>query len=1213
MTSAATLGQAAIFQIYLEDLRVKIGSDNEVPRIVLTDISSDLIVTILGSTINKSSDFDAQSFIWCIVKKDWEDSFVKLQSSLPPTISLREFDSLTHARNSSSIDKPAILLMPATSGERESLKDLPYVNIDSLLNESADFPWLEILTDTFQSVHQIDSFEENKAVFLKESKRLEKILKAALGRQDPLARWCTAIEIAMSVLKDTPNMTIKQALGKSIVAFRLFADSTLLDEENDDRAKLKVNKNAEEARQVRTGESGERKIKPDTPQAEVVQIFGVFEDPADQFDPSIEINWLNDRLERPARRTSLGLGEQIATRLQNKDADAALELLTPELIEALNDGNVAGAEFVLTQKVLRENLNKGLITKLEKILNPQANSDVGNFPIELHLSLSRILRSADPSVLAPIEINIDDSSWKEVLPSRAVLEAFRFLHLPSLLEISGSSRLRIGFNINSLEKKIEELTAQIDKAELEKSEPAELEDEDLDKSIEFVDAITFSVTNGFQTEQFSWSCVEWDAQTIREEIERVQLGSQNLRTHGLVSLADLYSDFFLNFLTLGIPKQEKIIEFTNSWSSMIRESREVLSRNKQACRDVLELHTRASETETGKVILFTHPERLRWLRGYLDSITEDTIDLLNREFETNPGNFDRYLLWMQDRTPIGIPPFTNSDSIARCLLPTQEGPLNSVYESLFIKSAHDSLLPNRFINRISQSIIDYLNIHPHKRDGLSIAIFESSSSTPVSAAITEQVLKNRQELRLTCDVFCDSNWNEKILNDFTSNTIIANHISRNISQDLISPPFALRLVEGSITNLQNLDSEKIYDVLLVIDFFSQTPKATKKLTEASTSFDFNPLFHNSSHWKLLDTKPAEFVKVLLPHNSSAVLQEWSTLEVWATDLAANDADVSLVEYLQIQTKFSNQVSAYKSLHASSVWVISIDKVLGREQFEIIPDPPEVLQIVQDLGVNASHTMIISSSENSKVIKRIERNIRSKAPDWTLVAGNLARSAYETARKLSPRQILSAGGESSTYLEVIGLAASYHFLSQPEGTNDAWEIWLSFDDLTDWFESGNHSKRPDLLRLLATKNDLGQLNLDFIIIECKQRESFYGESLNKAIAQAVKGRTFIQSAFQDEKKNDIQMWRSEFASILPDGLVSETGETVGAINRIGKPSFSLRDVASGIQGSNFIATVDACVVRAGFAVSSLSDEIIDGVRVIQLPLDSVLNKLNSHGS
>jgi hypothetical protein len=92
-----------------------------------------------------------------------------------------------------------------------------------------------------------------------------------------------------------------------------------------------------------------------------------------------------------------------------------------------------------------------------------------------------------------------------------------------------------------------------------------------------------------------------------------------------------------------------------------------------------------------------------------------------------------------------------------------------------------------------------------------------------------------------------------------------------------------------------------------------------------------------------------------------------------------------------------------------------------------------------------------------------------------------------------------------------------------------------------------------------------------------------------------------------------MWRSEFASILPDGLVSETGETVGAINRIGNPSFTLRDVSSGIQSSNFIASVEACVVRAGFAVSSLSDELIDEVRVIQLPLDSVLDKLNSLNS
>lgn len=1209
MTTATTLGQAAIFQTYLEDLRGRLGIDGEVPRIVLTDISSDIICAILGPTINQKSNFMPSSFTWCIVKRDWNESLETIKDAVPPG-SLREFDSLTHARNSDSIDKPAILLMPAISGERESLKDLPYVNIESLLVDFDDLAWLEVLFDAFQTIHQIDSYEEIRDDLLREVKRLNSILTKALGRQDPLARWCNSIWIAMSLIKKDSTISIKQALGKSIVAFRLFADSTLLEEDNEDKAKLKVNKNAEEARQIRSGESDERKPKPGLPKDEVIFIFGVMDDPKDQFPTDVEIEWWKERVVRPARKPALGLGSQIETRLQNKGAESALKVLTPELIEAINEGSPVGAEAVLALKEIVENLNKGLITKLEKILNPQAISDAGNFPIELHLSISRILRAKKDNLPDSIELSIDDSTWDQALPSRAAVEAFQYLHMPSLLEICSPNTTSIELKANSIEERLVELIKRVDKAELDKKDQSGGEDEDLDNSIEFVDSISFIVKDPTQTESFSWSCIEWEAHTIREDIEQAQLGSQKLTDHGLDALTDVYASFFGPSFVLGLPTKKEIDQFIIDWSTVVRNSRQILSRSKDACRDVLALHTRSSASGLGEVVLFTHPERLRWVRSYLDAISEDIIDLLNSNFETNPGNFDRYLQWMQERTPIGIPPFLHGDNIERCLLPTQEGPLNSVYESLFVKSAHDSLLPNRFINRISQSIIDYLNIHPHKIDGLSIAIFESSSSTPVSASITEQVLKNNQNLRMTCDVFCDSNWNDKILNDFTSNSVIATHISRNVGQDSISPPFALRLVEGSITNLSNLDSSKVYDILLVIDFFSQTPEATKKLMDASTSFNYDPLIHNSSYWKLLETRPAEFVKVLLPHNASAVLQEWSTLEVWSTDLAANDADVYQTEYLQIQTKFSTQVSAYKSLHSNSVWVISIDKVLGREQFEIIPDPPEVLQIVQDLGVNASHTMIISSSENSKVIKRIERNIRSKAPSWSETASNLARSAYETARKLSPRQILSAGGESSTYLEVIGLAASYHFLSQPENVSDAWEIWLSFDDLTDWFESGSHSRRPDLLRVLGTMNSDGELSLDFLIIECKQRESFGGESLNKAIAQAVKGRTFIESAFEDANKNDVQMWRSEFASILPDGLVSESGETVGAINKLGNPGFTLRDISARIQSSDFKAAVSACVVRAGFAVTSLSDEMVDEVRVIQLPLDSVLEKLNN---
>jgi hypothetical protein len=874
---------------------------------------------------------------------------------------------------------------------------------------------------------------------------------------------------------------------------------------------------------------------------------------------------------------------------------------------------VTAVEATLGIQDIYDCLTKSLRTKLENLVNPQVDATTGNFFAELQQILTQLLNS--PTKGSPVKLTFafDQSKWPDELPSRETLEGFLYLYIDSLRTISATPTLLGTIDISQLELDISTLLGLIDgqddDLEGELEEDLLEDDSNSEPTSTSLETLTFNVTmDGENVQQIKWSPDAWKADMISGHLRTLPERASSLNEYGLKELANIYLEFFGTEIKNGMPSSKLIDDFCTNWANQIRKNREVFAKSRSACDLLLSLHTERSNSDA--IVLFTHPERLRWLRSYLDRSATDIIDMLNGLFESNPENPGRYLDWMRDRTPVGIPAFLHGSNIRECLLPTVEGPLNSTYENILGRSRSDTQIPARFTNRIARVVGNFLDAYPFKKDRLSIAIFESSSSSPISASIVELVLKANQELSLSCDVFCQPLGRESILNNFTSNVVIADHNQRNQSQNSLKPPFELRLLNGTIDELPEFDQNDKYDLILLVDFFSQSPEATKKLVSHQTGNTFDGLTDESTHWQFLNADPIQFVKNLMPSQASSVLQEWSTLSIWVTENGPAHADNNeMTEFIQIQTGFNSQVNTYKEIHKYSNWVISLDQVLGRQQFETIPEPPEVLQIVQDLGVNASHTMIVSSQENRGVIRRIERNIRSKAPSFSSDAALLSKAAYETARELSPRQILSSGGESSTYLEVLGLAASYVHLTQSHAKiQDAREIWLSFDDMTDWFEFGSQSPRPDLLRILAHKSE-ELIHLDFMIIECKQREAMSEAQLTRARKQAEKGLLFVQSIVQAPEMNDNWMWRSDLASVLPTDQFDHEQRKVGAVRTIGRPTFELQEIGQSLRNGNFTTSLSAAVVRVGFTINELSDTEVNGVRMIKMPLNDVLSELS----
>ena len=1207
MHDPGTKGIAELLRVFLREQYEHLDGDKNA-RIVVSDISLQSITELFLTKGHQDRGFDVRDYSWCLVEANWDSEFQELGKLLPAEDRQRSYQSLTQARNDVSLTKPAILLAPPLSNERESLKDLQHIDQTTILEYFPDWTWIDLLVQTLGEASNVKEFEEISGEVIIHARRLARILHRALGRQDPIARWCNAIWKALTLLSTIEGLTPRQAIGKSVVAFKLFSDINLLEEHTDERAEVRIVRNADEARQVRGGEVSERIFRPGVSESDKTRIEDLIKSPPDELPEDVEYEWWLKNYIRKSRPSTTGLGDLIKVRIENDGNEEAQDDFTEDLKDALNDSESAAAEVVLSNTNIVRSLNRGLLTKLENLVNSEVEVTTGNFLVELQQTISQLIKTFSGTSPKKIQISIDKSKWHEQLPTRRTLDGFEYLHM-SLLELISKSDTAQGIiDIAPLRGDIVSLLASLNDFENETLKDDQVE-EDLDSSVRLQDSITFLVQCGNErSHSFTWTPEPWEAEVVSTHLQELLIRVENLRGFGLGDLADLYADFFGTEHGYGLPPIERANAFCVNWSLIIRRHRKLLSESKNACELILSLHI--LREEGGARVLFTHPERIRWLRKYLDRCALDIIDSLNGSFHTNPGNPGRYSDWMRDLAPVGIPAFVHGPNIRECLLPTIEGPLNALYENIIARSDHDTHVPYRFVSRIAKAITNFLDIYPYKKDGLSLAIFESSSEYPISAMIVEQVLKSTSELQLSCDVYCNPDWNEAILNKFSSNSEIAKHNLTNQRPNSIRPPFELRLLNGSINDLPEFDSKNTYDVTLLIDFFSKTPEATKRIASFQAGDNFESLTNDATHWLFLNNDPIQFVKVLLPISASPVLQEWSTLSIWVTDNGPAQVDnVDMTEFVQIQTGFNSQVSAYKEIHRYSSWVISLDQVLGRQQFETIPEPPEVLQIVQDLGTNASHTMIVSSNENRRVINRIERNIRTKAPAFEHQATELAQAAYETARELSPRQILSSGGESSTYLEVIGLAASYVHLSRPESLINGWELWLSFDDMTDWFEFGNQSRRPDLLRILVQSND-DVLHIDFMIVECKQREAFGEAQVAKARRQAQKGHRFIESIVQSDEMNDSWMWRSDLASVMPTDEVGDRRSSIGAINKIGNPGIELRDVGQALRNGNYTTSVSAALVRVGFAISELYDQDEDGVRMIKISLAEVLGALSA---
>jgi hypothetical protein len=80
--------------------------------------------------------------------------------------------------------------------------------------------------------------------------------------------------------------------------------------------------------------------------------------------------------------------------------------------------------------------------------------------------------------------------------------------------------------------------------------------------------------------------------------------------------------------------------------------------------------------------------------------------------------------------------------------------------------------------------------------------------------------------------------------------------------------------------------------------------------------------------------------------------------------------------------------------------------------------------------------------------------------------------------------------------------------------------------------------------------------------------------------------------------------------MPTDQIGDKRSSVGAINKIGNPGIELRDVGQMLSSGYFTTSVSAALVRVGFAISELQDQDEDGVRMIKIPLATVLSELSA---
>lgn len=662
-----------------------------------------------------------------------------------------------------------------------------------------------------------------------------------------------------------------------------------------------------------------------------------------------------------------------------------------------------------------------------------------------------------------------------------------------------------------------------------------------------------------------------------------------------------------------------INEFIDVWQTLLRKIREDFVPN--GTRSLLLEGFLQSDTVTvgssaRRLMLPTHPLRLRWIARYLKESLNLAIDLFTGKADFAFDDGEQYLEWLESRSPHETPPIAMGNSGEIIFAKSELGwfedfaPLSTLTADVSV----DGLA----LAAITRKLSSYIDAHPYKKDGLSLLLLFPSADTMPAELIGQLEKRVQGNFRLQLTVVAPrERWTKiaKYLDELALD-------DRGKQDGRLFPSHDLSFIEINDANdLSNQLLGQSYDVAIVTHIL-QERVSMQQNTEPplEISGEFNPLLDRPLRLTSEGDDGAMSI-VMRPKYPDELLETWGTLVVRAERTRPiSSTQPENIDFVELSINFQDSAQIFNALHNSAHWVITLERHISREQIESHEaGSPDVLSIESGVGANGLSVLIVSSSSGrnlieSRIARKLQRITGSTEVQSTYIT-DLAKHVYEETRKSSPHLALKAMGVARVTEEILGMciARSVADKFNKIEIQDGLSAWISLDEHSDWF-GGASAVRADLCRFSINRTDDGRFVIDVLVLEGKFRQVFdpYGmEQVRKTkeFFELVLGKASAKGSLSI----DAHLWRERI---------------IGAIENISpdvRKIFSKKEDVS--NSTNLIPTEISNSLRSGdFVLSSvvglyscclwdsneneLQKEIIQGIYVVKSTKKHILQLIQS---
>jgi len=475
-------------------------------------------------------------------------------------------------------------------------------------------------------------------------------------------------------------------------------------------------------------------------------------------------------------------------------------------------------------------------------------------------------------------------------------------------------------------------------------------------------------------------------------------------------------------------------------------------------------------------------------------------------------------------------------------------------------------------------IKDYWKLHPHAKDGISLAVYQNQDIQPVIAAI-DQFISDGERLENDADsIFhvsitlfsesCDDTGVSRWIEQWKERWEAAENHSKfshyrscrlSVSSRIVTPD------EKYSQFIHIINTSLEADIAILSHFISAGVKGNKMervtaphdVTSRPIQFPIlEKAFCSPSEKRHMD----ERYRVL---SNRQFMVATKHLEVLACL-----KDMESGHHIALgRGDFSPWRGVIDALHKNVEWVVCIDSSIDEQLLKQGKGNSvrDLIGFGSGVGSHgeANYTISTEQFHFSDLLHKLKASISNVVEGWSKEDHTrAAQFAIDQAKGLSGLSLIRATGISQHIRDVMAYALARKMFSTNKET--LCDQFISLDAYRHWFDNASSNMRPDILWLAASLTEEGILHLDMRVIECKlgKKSDIH---LEKAREQVDCGLRHLMPSFMPRQENDISerpdaryWWLQLHRLVASKTRVNKKkrGEILAALERLADGEFSV---------------------------------------------------------